>query len=203
MAKKKSALATPQVSNLPLPKSDTPLVIDLPDGQKLVVGKMQTGTVIEVATWRGTGRPDSRTNRMMLGVSVAGQSSAAPSDTSANSAANGSSPTSTPGSKNKFDVQAILQGLLTGVTKFINQILASLKNRKPKAKPAAPVTSSDSTPKIGDTIAPKPVEKLSSEAEIDEWLNKVKEKRAARIAKEAGLSTKKPAQKSKNQKKKK
>jgi len=52
-----------------LPISDSALVIDLPDGQKLVVGKMSHGTVIEVATWRGTGRPDSRTNRMMLGMS--------------------------------------------------------------------------------------------------------------------------------------
>jgi hypothetical protein len=33
------------------------------------VGKLPDGIVIEIATWRGTGRPDSRTNRMMLGVS--------------------------------------------------------------------------------------------------------------------------------------
>jgi len=46
-----------------------PLVIDLPDGQKLVVGNMVEGSVIEVATWRGTGRPDSRTSRLMLGMS--------------------------------------------------------------------------------------------------------------------------------------
>lgn len=69
MAKKKPDQIQPVVSSLPLPKSETPLVIDLPDGQKLVVGKMETGTVIEVATWRGTGRPDSRTNRLMLGMS--------------------------------------------------------------------------------------------------------------------------------------
>ena len=48
---------------------DHPLVIDLPDGQKLVVGNMVEGSVIEVATWRGTGRPDSRTSRLMLGMS--------------------------------------------------------------------------------------------------------------------------------------
>ena len=48
---------------------DQPLVIDLPDGQKLVVGSMVAGSVIEVATWRGTGRPDSRTSRLMLGMS--------------------------------------------------------------------------------------------------------------------------------------
>ena len=47
-----------------------PLVIDLPDGQKLVIGELKPGIVIEVATWRGTGRPDSRTNRIMLGVSA-------------------------------------------------------------------------------------------------------------------------------------
>jgi len=61
----------PIVSRVPLPISDSALVIDLPDGQKLVIGKMGQGTVIEVATWRGVGRPDSRTNRMMFGMSSA------------------------------------------------------------------------------------------------------------------------------------
>ena len=65
----KSAPA-PVISKIPLPISDSPLVIDLPDGQKLVVGKMIQGSVIEVATWRGTGRPDSRTSRLMLGMSI-------------------------------------------------------------------------------------------------------------------------------------
>lgn len=69
MAKKETSPEAPVVTTLPLPGSDNAMVIDLPDGQKLVVGKMQTGTVIEVATWRGTGRPDSRTTRLMLGVS--------------------------------------------------------------------------------------------------------------------------------------
>ena len=46
----------PKVSKLPLPISDSPLVIDLPDGQKLVVGQMSKGSVIEVATWREIGR---------------------------------------------------------------------------------------------------------------------------------------------------
>jgi hypothetical protein len=70
MAKKdKEVTEKPTVTQIPLPISDSALVIDLPDGQKLVVGKMSHGTVIEVATWRGTGRPDSRTNRMMLGMS--------------------------------------------------------------------------------------------------------------------------------------
>ena len=59
----------PTITNIPIALSDNPVVIDLPDGQKLVLGKLSAGSVIEVATWRGTGRPDSRTNRLMLGMS--------------------------------------------------------------------------------------------------------------------------------------
>lgn len=69
MAKKKAEPREPIISSIPVPPSDSALVIDLPDGQKLLVGKIESGTVIEVATWRGTGRPDSRTNRLMLGMS--------------------------------------------------------------------------------------------------------------------------------------
>jgi hypothetical protein len=69
MARKNEENPAPVVTSLPLPSSDSVLVIDLPDGQKLLVGKMNHGPVIEVATWRGTGRPDSRTNRLMLGMS--------------------------------------------------------------------------------------------------------------------------------------
>ena len=69
MVKKKVVSAEPTISNIPIPVSDNPMVIDLPDGQKIVLGKLNPGSVIEVATWRGTGRPDSRTNRFMLGVS--------------------------------------------------------------------------------------------------------------------------------------
>ena len=65
--KKKPEL--PQVTNVPLPISENPIVIDLPAGQKLVLGKLASGTVIEVATWHGTGRPDSRTSRLMFGIS--------------------------------------------------------------------------------------------------------------------------------------
>ena len=77
MEKKKQAANEPVISNIPIPASDNPMVIDLPDGQKIVLGKLSPGSVIEVATWRGTGRPDSRTNRFMLGVSDA-SSPAAP-----------------------------------------------------------------------------------------------------------------------------
>lgn len=48
--------------------ADNPLIVDLPDGQKLVIGELADGSIIEIATWRGTGRPDSRTSRLMLGM---------------------------------------------------------------------------------------------------------------------------------------
>lgn len=59
-----------KASELPLAlrEEQPPLVVDLPEGQKLVVGKLEDGYVIEVASWKGTGRPDSRTSRLMLGV---------------------------------------------------------------------------------------------------------------------------------------
>lgn len=71
----------PTISNIPIAVSDNPVVIDLPDGQKLVLGKLSAGSVIEVATWRGTGRPDSRTNRLMLGMSDGSAISAPPDAT--------------------------------------------------------------------------------------------------------------------------
>ena len=79
-------LSDSDISTLPLATIDTqaPLVIDLPDGQKLVVGNLDPGTVIEVATWRGTGRPDSRTNRLMLGVSESEKEGPTPDKVKAN-----------------------------------------------------------------------------------------------------------------------
>jgi hypothetical protein len=82
MAKKSQVATAHEMTTLPMAGGDSPLVIDLPDGQKLVVGNLAAGSVIEVATWRGTGRPDSRTSRLMLGMSSgqAQPSDAAPSE---------------------------------------------------------------------------------------------------------------------------
>jgi len=82
--KKKSENSEPKISNIPMPISDNPLVVDLPDGQKLILGKLTPGHVIEVATWRGTGRPDSRTARLMLGMTD-GSEPAAPEESKADS----------------------------------------------------------------------------------------------------------------------
>jgi len=71
MSEKNDEMEEVPARELPLStiENTPPLMLDLPDGQQLVVGKLPDGIVIEIATWRGTGRPDSRTNRMMLGVS--------------------------------------------------------------------------------------------------------------------------------------
>lgn len=87
MAKKRRESSEPVISNIPIPASDNPMVIDLPDGQKIVLGKLNPGSVIEVATWRGTGRPDSRTNRFMLGVSDSSNSAPPTSDSQASAPA--------------------------------------------------------------------------------------------------------------------
>jgi hypothetical protein len=43
--------------------------LELPEGHQLVLGELQPGTIVEVATWQGTGRPDETTNRFLLSAS--------------------------------------------------------------------------------------------------------------------------------------
>jgi len=148
MAKKEPAQpAPPKVSQLPLPISDSPLVIDLPDGQKLVIGKMAEGSVIEVATWRGTGRPDSRTSRLMLGMS----SGELKEDASETTGATQSKP------EGFAKYLEIVRSFLKAALGLISKIpFGKLKKMKlPKIEPRSP----------------KPIEnKVENQAEVDEWL---------------------------------
>jgi len=114
MTKKTSPVEAPVVTKLPLPNSDNALVIDLPDGQKLVVGKMATGTVIEVATWRGTGRPDSRTTRLMLGVSSADANSVEDNQAGASAPATKKNPLS--------QVKEVWSSTSSKVTEFLSSV---------------------------------------------------------------------------------
>jgi hypothetical protein len=109
MAKKnQQPVAAPAISTIPLADQESPLVIDLPDGQKLVVGNIAHGTVIEVATWRGTGRPDSRTSRLMLGVSSSATGAGeAPSSNAASEQA------ATPGSVKRNPIREFFDSLVT------------------------------------------------------------------------------------------
>lgn len=194
MAKKQPAQpAPPKVSQLPLPISDSPLVIDLPDGQKLVIGKMAEGSVIEVATWRGTGRPDSRTSRLMLGMSP-GQLADDASETTGYAA-------------NKSEKKgegiakylAIAKNLFKVVLNFISKLpLGKLKklklpkigigSRKPRTKalqPSAPADLSSSSIPISTPTAPAPAPsskatKAGDQDDVDDWLAAIIQKAESR-----------------------
>jgi hypothetical protein len=175
MAKKNVSAPAPEMSTLPIKHDDSPIVIDLPDGQKLVVGQLANGSVIEVATWRGTGRPDSRTSRLMLGMSsAAGAQSQAAEDEAAKPAA-------------KPDalsvVKAVIKKAIDALKRMpIRQILAKAKSRSPK-KGAKPF------------IKTVPNENLAKESdEVEDWLNTIMAKSEKKAAAEKP-EVKKPAAK--------
>lgn len=148
MAKKSQVPPTPEMTTLPMSQGDSPLVIDLPDGQKLVVGNLAEGSVIEVATWRGTGRPDSRTSRLMLGMS------------SATDKQPGSAPAEKKESASSLDkARLILKALVAKA--------ASRKSASQSKKSSAPLI---------ETVAPPA--KNNDAAEVDDWLNSILEKSA-------------------------
>jgi hypothetical protein len=165
MAKKSVSAPAPEMSTLPIKQDDSPIVIDLPDGQKLVVGQLANGSVIEVATWRGTGRPDSRTSRLMLGMSSAsGAQSPAAEDEAAK-----------PGTKP--DALSVLKTLIKksidGLRRLpIRQVLAIVKRRSPK-KSAQPFIK---------TVANENLAKESDE--VEDWLNKIMAKSEKRVQSE-------------------
>ena len=182
----------PKVSKLPLPATDSPLVIDLPDGQKLVIGKMSQGSVIEVATWRGTGRPDSRTSRLMLGMS-----SNAPKDAMDTTDSETPAPTKPVAPESGVEryvflaqqflvkVWSALKPLLMKVTPATKKLITKLQSkglpkiklsRKPKAPKVSVVTATENT-------------------EIDAWLNKIAEKAERSVALSASRATNTPKKK--------
>lgn len=152
MAKKSQVPPAPEMTALPMSHGDSPLVIDLPDGQKLVVGNLAAGSVIEVATWRGTGRPDSRTSRLMLGMSSANATSAA------------SAP-----AESKQESISVFAKALAGLKSVLGKLTAQKKSSDKKK----------ATPFI-ETVAP--VAKVNETAEVDDWLNSILEKSAKKSA---------------------
>ena len=165
MAKKQEETTAPKVTSLPLPISDTPLVIDLPDGQKIVIGKLQPGSVIEVATWRGTGRPDSRTNRLMMGMNN-GETSAAQQ----NSVQTASTSQSTQASDWKTKATIASKNLLNQTQAFVSQSLSKLKKEKSVTAQIQPANQESASA-------------LASASEVDEWLKKVLEQSEKKTAK--------------------
>jgi hypothetical protein len=164
MAKKQDETGAPKVTSLPLPISDTPLVIDLPDGQKIVIGKMQPGSVIEVATWRGTGRPDSRTNRLMMGMNN-GAPTPATVEVEKTSDAQISKPADL-----KSKAISLAKGFLVQTQKQLNSLQSLIKNRRPIATKIHSANQESSA-------------SLASASEVDQWLQKVLERSEKKAAK--------------------
>lgn len=162
MAKKSQVPPAPEMTALPMSHGDSPLVIDLPDGQKLVVGNLAAGSVIEVATWRGTGRPDSRTSRLMLGMSST-------TATSAESAPAESAPAESTKEPSSF-IQKTSATLKSMKGKALS-VAASRKKSSDKKKSTAPFI---------ETVAP--AIKSNETVEVDDWLNSILEKSAKKSA---------------------
>lgn len=184
--KKNEAQETARVSKLPLPLSDQPLVIDLPDGQKLVIGKMTQGSVIEVATWRGTGRPDSRTSRLMLGMSVNESNEPA----SAQSAGYAQVPSAPQGKQAPLDVakaiaESVLKKIISTSQLVVKSAIPFTKALIGKITKRTPSKISHSAPQQIENVSPRPV---SEDSEIEEWLNKLTERAAKKSAREAAAA---------------
>ena len=183
MATNKENSPAPKVSKLPLPATDSPLVIDLPDGQKLVIGKMSRGSVIEVATWRGTGRPDSRTSRLMLGMSN-GQSEAI-EDQEANQ--DDLKKVVAPESgieRYVFLVQQFLLKSWKRILPILKKIIPTLKISLTRLKGIAR-SKVNSRKKIAEVISSE-----SNNSEVDEWLNRIIKKSERDIVKSSNLGQK-------------
>jgi hypothetical protein len=183
MAKKDVAPEAPVVTTLPLPNSDNAMVIDLPDGQKLVVGKMETGTVIEVATWRGTGRPDSRTTRLMLGVSSQEKVTEANAQSSA------------PQKASKSPALDSAKSTAVNVAKSLVEKLSGIAAKAKKIKVEKPSTSPTLTAPAATTPGAK-----DTDTEVQAWLDSIiaksEKKEAAQATIKPVTSAKKAAPKS-------
>lgn len=178
MARKKIEPVEAKVSKIPIELSDAPLVIDLPDGQKIILGKMQNGAVIEVATWHGTGRPDSRTNRFMIGMTSGDSVSPNQSDPK-------SSDQSSTKKMRSIDSKVALKkvdGFLTMANSLFNSLTLPLKNALNKTKELAPVET-------------------TTELEINAWLNSITSEATKKVERAALPSPKKAVKKATPKKK--
>ena len=205
MAASESEKSSPKVSKLPLPISDSPLVIDLPDGQKIVVGKMTLGSVIEVATWRGVGRPDSRTSRLMLGMGSGNVNEDSDSGETNQSQGERKAPVKPKGFAGFiFTLQRFVKNFSrinwAGTVKAL-LFSMSAKKKKRVAKPQASNSETSVQSKSASPADIKPavtISRVSEDADIEEWLNKITQKAAREttakkpVAKSTGSSAVKP-----------
>lgn len=184
MAKKPQNPTGPEITVLPMTGGDSPMVIDLPDGQKLIVSNLAAGSVIEVATWRGTGRPDSRTSRLMLGMTSA-QAKTAETDST----------------ESKESSLSLVKRILNQVVSVLRSVGSEIKSRK-----NGMAEKNKKAPLIEKVVPPA---RSSEDLDVDDWLNSILEKSAKKttvVKKEtakapAKAPEKKPAVKKTAQKK--
>jgi hypothetical protein len=181
MKKKAVKKMNPTITNIPIAVSENPVVIDLPDGQKLVLGKLSAGSVIEVATWRGTGRPDSRTNRLMLGMT----------DTVAITAA------ATSGPVEIKEVKRLSLPFGTITLPNLRGLLVKIKSAKEKVKSA--ITSV--TKAIEKSKELSPVE-TTADLDINAWIENISREVEAKGAQRRASAPKKVSVAKKSSKKK-
>ena len=168
-------------------------MIDLPDGQKIVVGKMTQGSVIEVATWRGVGRPDSRTSRLMLGMGSGNVNEDSDAPEQGATQSQGTAPSQRAPQKPQG-----IKGYIATAEHFIGNfnrinwsatfkaLLASLTSKKAKKAPKSAPTSAapQSDLQVEPSVAPSiTVSRASDDADIEAWLNKITEKAARETSK--------------------
>ncbi len=142
---------------------------------------MTQGSVIEVATWRGVGRPDSRTSRLMLGMGNGNVNEDADQE------ATQQNPQQRPAAPKKptgfagviFSIQYFMKNFSKiNWSATFKALLASLTSKKAKApKTPLPVAESESPSSVETDVRPAiTVAPVSEDAEIEEWLNKITEK---------------------------
>ncbi len=164
---------------------------------------MTSGSVIEVATWRGVGRPDSRTSRLMLGMGSGNVNE--DSDASQPQSGQGAQYSSTQGAPAKRKPEGI-KGYIFTIEEFIRNfnrinwsatfkaLIGSVgKKKAPKRSNSEQGTGQSHGDDHAPTITPTPrVMPASEDAEIEEWLNKITEKASRTTSK----ASKAPAKKS-------
>lgn len=142
---------------------------------------MTQGSVIEVATWRGVGRPDSRTSRLMLGMGTGNVNE--DSDQEAAQQSSQQRPAAPRKPQGFAGVIFSIEHFIKNFSKInwsatFKALLASLTSKKAKA-PKVPrpvsenVVRSAAEPDVRPAITVAPA---SEDADIEEWLNKITEK---------------------------
>ena len=56
----------------PAPLEGYAATVELPEGHHVTIGELTPGTIVEVATWNGTGKPDESTKRFLISADGTG-----------------------------------------------------------------------------------------------------------------------------------